>query len=79
MMNNNKPQQQQKKKKQCYFCANNNVHIDYKDVKNLRRYLSSFAKIVARKRSGVCMKHQRELSNAIKRARVMALIPFTQR
>jgi len=78
-MMNNKPQTQQKKKKQCYFCANNNVHIDYKDVKNLRRYLSSFAKIVARKRSGVCMKHQRELSNAIKRARVMALIPFTQR
>ncbi|MBI4713672.1 30S ribosomal protein S18 [Candidatus Uhrbacteria bacterium] len=76
---NNKPQQQQKKKKQCYFCANNTVLIDYKDVKTLRRYLSSFAKIVARKRSGVCMKHQRELSNAIKRARVMALVPFTQR
>jgi small subunit ribosomal protein S18 len=79
MMNNKPQQQQQKKKKQCYFCANDITHVDYKDVKTLRRYLSSFAKIVARKRSGVCMKHQRELTSAIKRARIMALVPFIQK
>lgn len=74
-----KQQQQTKKPRKCFFCANNNVQIDYKDMKTIRRYISSFAKIVPRKRSGVCMKHQRELSNAIKRARIMALIPFVQK
>ncbi|MBM5789606.1 30S ribosomal protein S18 [Candidatus Parcubacteria bacterium] len=68
-----------KKQKRCYFCVEGIAHIDYKDVGTLRRYLSSFAKIVPRKRSGVCMTHQRELSNAIKRARIMALIPFVQK
>lgn len=71
--------QQTKKPRQCYFCYDGHDHIDYKDVQTLRRYLSSFAKIVAKKRSGVCLKHQRGLSNAIKRARVMALIPFVQK
>lgn len=72
-------QQPVKKEKQCHFCYNKVTHVDYKDVGTLRRYLSSFAKIVPRKRSHVCMKHQRGLSNAIKRARVMALVPFIQR
>ena len=67
------------KGKQCYFCVNNVTHIDYKDMNTLRRYISSFAKIVPRKRSGVCMKHQRILQNAIKQARIMALIPFIQK
>lgn len=66
------------KPRQCYFCVNSVTHIDYKDMNTLRRYLSSFAKIVPRKRSGVCMKHQRSLSNAIKQARIMALVPFVQ-
>jgi len=65
-------------KKQCYFCYNNIQEVDYKDLTILRRFLSSFAKIVPRKRSGVCMKHQRQLANAIKRARIMALVPFIQ-
>lgn len=68
-----------KKKKQCYFCLNNIQEIDYKDVQLLRRFISSFAKIVSRKRSGVCLTHQRQLSNAIKRARIMALLPFVQK
>ncbi len=63
----------------CYFCVNKNVPIDYKDTRLLRRYTSSFAKIVPRKRSGVCAAHQRSLSNAIKQARIMALLPFIQR
>lgn len=75
-----KPQApQQQKTRQCYFCYNNIKFIDYKDTQMLRRFLSSFAKIVPRKRSSVCMSHQRELANAIKRARVMALVPFVQK
>jgi small subunit ribosomal protein S18 len=73
---NNNPLQ---KKRQCYFCYSNVTHIDYKDVSTLQRYLSSFAKIVPRKRSGVCGSHQRKLSNAIKRSRIMALVPFVQK
>ncbi|MDG1950670.1 MAG: 30S ribosomal protein S18 [bacterium] len=67
------------KEKVCYFCYNNIQDIDYKDVALLRRFLSSFAKIVARKRSKVCNRHQRAASTAIKRARIMALLPFVQR
>lgn len=62
--------------KQCYFCRMNAKTIDYKDTDTLRRYLSSFGKIVSRKRSGVCQWHQRKLANAIKRSRFMALLPY---
>lgn len=74
-----KPNPVVNKQKQCYFCFNNIHQVDYKDVTILRRFLSSFAKIVARKRSKVCMTHQRQLTGAIKRARIMALLPFVQR
>ncbi len=67
-----------KKEKQCYFCYNNIQDVDYKDVKILKRFLSSFAKIVPRKRSKVCMKHQRTMTRAVKRARIMAMLPFVQ-
>ena len=60
----------------CAFCRMNIEHVNYKDTKTLQRYISSFGKIVPRKRSGVCMWHQRKLANAIKRARFMALLPF---
>ena len=60
----------------CYFCKNNTKDIDYKDTSTLKRYISSYGKIVPRKRSSVCAKHQRKLSQAIKRARIMALLPF---
>ncbi len=69
----------QKQQRHCFFCINKKQPIDYKDTKTLRRYTSSFAKIVPRKRSGVCAAHQRKLSLAIKRARLMALLPFIQR
>jgi len=62
--------------KQCFFCRANVQHIDYKDVDTIRRYMSSFGKIVARKRSGVCSRHQRLISGAIKQARFMALVPY---
>ncbi|MBI5622087.1 30S ribosomal protein S18 [Candidatus Falkowbacteria bacterium] len=67
------------KDKQCYFCANNYEAIDYKDAQLLRRFISSYGKIAPRKRSGVCAKHQRKLAEAIKRARVLALLPFISR
>jgi len=62
--------------RQCMFCQANVKEINYKDTNTLKRYLSSFGKIVPRKRSGVCAWHQRKLSNAIKRARFMGLLPF---
>lgn len=62
--------------RQCNFCQANVNTVNYKDTETLKRYLSSFGKIVARKRSGVCMWHQRKLATAIKRARFMALVPY---
>lgn len=64
---------------QCWFCKQNVNAINYKDTNLLKRYLSSFGKIVPRKRSGVCAWHQRKLANAIKRARHMALLPYLVR
>jgi len=64
------------KDRYCYFCVNNVKSIDYKNQQLLRRFISSYSKIVPRKRSGVCSKHQRQLSQAIKRARIMAILPF---
>jgi small subunit ribosomal protein S18 len=72
---NNSPIQ---KKRRCYYCVKR-VEIDYKDTETLRRSVSSYGKIVSRRRSGVCAKHQRELARAIKLARVMALLPFVNK
>ncbi len=60
----------------CAFCVKNVNEIDYKDTSTLRRYLSSYSKIVPRRRSGVCAFHQRKLARAIKRARTIALLPY---
>lgn len=65
--------------KACHFCKVNAQAIDYKDTATLRRYLSSFGKIVPRKRSGVCAWHQRKLALAIKRSRFMGLLPYLVR
>ena len=65
------------KERYCHFCVNTAKDIDYKQWQMLQRFTSSYGKIVPRRRSGVCMKHQRKLSTAIKRARFMALLPFT--
>ncbi len=63
----------------CYFCVNNVKEIDYKNTDVLRRFISSYAKIRPKRKSHVCSKHQRQLSRAIKRARIMALLPFVSR
>lgn len=63
-------------KKVCIFCQDKVEAIDYKDVSKLRKFMTEKGKIIPRRVSGVCAKHQRELTNAIKRARVMALLPY---
>ena len=64
------------RKKVCVFCQEKVEAIDYKDVARLRKFITEGGKIVPRRMSGTCAKHQRELSKAIKRARVAALLPF---
>jgi small subunit ribosomal protein S18 len=71
-----KTKQANVKERACWFCVNQVSAIDYKDTAQLKRYTSSFAKIVPRRRSGVCAWHQRKLANAIKKARVLSLLPF---
>ena len=68
-----------KKTKVCYYCANNITSIDYKDINTLRRFVSSFLKIAPRRRSGLCAKHQRKASSAIKQARIAGLMAFTSK
>ncbi|MDI6868451.1 MAG: 30S ribosomal protein S18 [Coprothermobacterota bacterium] len=65
------------KKKFCVFCAEKTVDIDYKDINRLKRFLTEKGKIIPRRVTGNCAKHQRVLARAIKRAREMALIPYT--
>lgn len=64
------------RKKVCNFCVDKVVEIDYKDVNKLKKFITEKGKIVPRRMSGVCAKHQRELATAIKCARYMALLPY---
>ncbi len=64
------------RRKVCKFCADSNLAIDYKEVKILKNYITERGKIVPRRISGNCAKHQRKLSHAIKRARNIALLPY---
>lgn len=65
-----------RRRKVCGFCVDKVVYIDYKNVPRLRRYITDRGKIIARRTSGNCAKHQRQLARAIKRARHLALLPF---
>ncbi len=65
-----------KRRKVCTFCVDKVEHIDYKDTVKLRRYISERAKILPRRTTGTCAMHQRQLTEAIKRARQIALLPF---
>ncbi|MBQ1517257.1 MAG: 30S ribosomal protein S18 [Clostridia bacterium] len=65
------------RKKVCNFCVDKVETIDYKDISKLRRYLSERAKILPRRVTGTCARHQRGLTVAIKRARHLALLPYT--
>ena len=66
-----------RRRKVCFFCANPIDHPDYKDVDLLKRFISEKGKILPRRVTGTCAKHQRALTVAIKRARIMGLLPFT--
>ena len=64
------------KRKSCFFCKDKVREVDYKDVNQLRRYVSDRGKIRSPRMTGACRKHQRQLAVAIKRAREMALLPY---
>ena len=72
------PKQEQKilKRRTCRFCDNKEIYIDYKDEKRLGRFISEQGKIIPKRITGTCARHQRQLVQAIKRARHLALIPF---
>ncbi len=67
-----------KRRKVCYFNSNNITHIDYKDVDMLKKFISERGKMLPRRVTGTSAKYQRKLTVAIKRARIMALLPFVQ-
>lgn len=66
-------------KKPCYFCEHNLTTIDYKHTDELKKFTNSYGMILPKRRTGVCSKHQRKLALAVKRARIMALVIFTNR
>ena len=67
------------RQKVCQFCQQSVEYIDYKDLQTLKMYLNERGKIKARRTSGVCPQHQRQLAAAVKNAREMALIPYSVR
>jgi len=67
----------ERRRKVCRFCLEKIEGIDYKDVERVRRYVTDRGKIVPRRITGTCAHHQRSLTTAIKRARYMAILPFT--
>ncbi len=75
-MEQKKPRRPQQRRKVCQFCVDKVKAIDYKDVAKIRKYVTENGKIVPSRQTGTCAKHQRELTNAIKRARHMALLHY---
>ena len=71
-----KPMRKAARRKVCAFCLEKATEIDYKDIAKLKKYVTEKGKILPRRMTGVCSKHQRLLSTAIKRARLVALLPF---
>jgi len=69
--------ERKKKRRPCSFCTEKIEYIDYKDVPRLRRYITEKGKILPRRITGNCAHHQRQITTAIKRARNIALLPFT--
>ena len=65
------------RKKVCQFCADKSIEIDYKNVEQLKRFVSEKGKILPRRVTGACALHQRKVTEAVKRARTIALLPYT--
>lgn len=72
-----RPARDRRRRKVCQFCVDKVEHIDYKDTARLRKYVSDRAKILPRRMTGTCAMHQRQLTEAVKRARHVALMPYT--
>jgi small subunit ribosomal protein S18 len=72
-----RPRPRKSRRKVCAFCVDKMTHIDYKDTVRLRKFITERGKISPRRMSGTCAKHQRQLAVAIKRARAIALMPYT--
>lgn len=75
-MNNDNRPRSRKRKKVCQFCVDKCTHIDYKELTKIRKFMSERSKILPRRTTGTCAVHQRQLTEAIKRARQIALIPY---
>lgn len=71
-----RPRPKRSRRKVCKFCVDKVTGIDYKDIKTLEKFVTERGKIMPRRMSGVCAKHQRDLAIAIKRARIVALLPY---
>ena len=75
--NDFKKRRMTRRKKPCSFCIDKATSIDYKDLPRLRRFITERGKILPRRMTGTCAQHQRQLSMAIKRARIMAMLPYS--
>jgi small subunit ribosomal protein S18 len=75
--NDMKKRRMTRRKKPCSFCMDKSVSIDFKDVNKLRRFITERGKILPRRMTGTCAQHQRHLAMAIKRARIIALLPYS--
>lgn len=69
----------EQKPKACFYCTHPEIIVDYKDIGNLNRFISSYKKIAPRRRSFLCAKHQREVAGAIKQSRQAGLMPYLAR
>ena len=76
MVEKRRPSGGMRRKKVCQFCANKAEGIDYKDVEKLRKYVTERGKILPRRVTGTCAIHQRDITTAVKRARIVALLPY---
>ncbi len=72
-----RPMRRKTRRKVCNFCVDRVETIDYKDIARLRKYISERGKILSRRATGTCARHQRALTTAIKRARMIALLPYS--
>ena len=77
MENSFNRKRRKRRPKDCHFCVDKIEHVDYKEIEKLKKYITERGKIVPRRVTGTCAKHQRQITRAIKRARIIALLPFT--
>ena len=76
MAEKRRPSGGMRRKKVCQFCADKNETIDYKDTEKLRKFITERGKILPRRVTGTCSIHQRDITTAVKRARIVALLPY---